>query len=314
MKTVWLFPGQGAQHVGMGKDLFDRSPVAKAVFEEADATLGFSLSTLCFEGPLEELTLTANAQPALLTVSTAAQRVLEHEAGKALPLPVAAAGHSLGEYSALVAAGAMRFADALHVVRRRGQAMQRAVPEGQGGMLALLGGTAKDVEALCDAARGDGDVLSPANYNCPGQVVIAGSSGAIERATALAKERKLKAIALNVSAPFHCALMEPASEEVKNVLSNLELGSLRFPVVSNVTAQPTTDAAQAAKLLVEQCSGAVRWQQTVEWMVSAGAEVAFEFGPGKVLAGLNRKTSKGLTTVGVGDSQGLEQALELLSK
>jgi [acyl-carrier-protein] S-malonyltransferase len=303
MKIAWLFPGQGTQTVGMGKALADASSAAREVFERADAALGAPLSNLCFEGPAAELMLTANTQPAILATSIAALAALR-EAIPDLPSPEYAAGHSLGEYSALVAAGAIAFEDAVRLVRLRGQAMQAAVPEGEGAMAAILGGDEAAVRALCDAAR-EGDVVAPANFNAPGQIVIAGHAAAVRRAGELAGSRKLKAIALNVSAPFHSALMEPAARAVERALLTVTVRAPSFPVVSNVDAAPNQDAAAIPGLLVRQIDGAVLWDQSVRWLAAQGVTHALEIGPGKVLAGLVRKIDKRIAVHGVGDPDGL---------
>jgi [acyl-carrier-protein] S-malonyltransferase len=289
--VAWIFPGQGTQRVGMGRALCDASAAARAVFEAADAALNEPFSRLIFEGPAEQLLYTANAQPAILTASVAALAALR-EAQPALPLPRVAAGHSLGEYSALVAAGAIEFRRAVQLVRLRGEAMQRAVAAGEGAMAAVMGGDAAAVEQLCADVRAEasGIVVSPANFNAPGQIVIAGHAAAVERAGALAKERKLKAIPLKVSAPFHCALMAPAASALERALSEVEIRPLHFPVVSNVEARPNSDPARVHELLVRQVAGAVRWQETLEWMSQQGITEAWEIGPGQVLAGLAKRT------------------------
>jgi [acyl-carrier-protein] S-malonyltransferase len=290
MTFAWLFPGQGTQEVGMGKALVEASPAARDVFERADTALGFSISKLCFEGPIETLTLTENAQPAIVTASIAALAALR-EAVPALGLPAFAAGHSLGEYSALVACGALDFADAVRLVNLRGRAMQEAVPAGQGAMAAIMGGDAEAVNALCAEAAA-GDVLSPANFNAPGQIVISGSAAAVARAVELAGARKLKAIPLKVSAPFHCALMAPAARAVDAALAGITLSPLAFPVVANVTAEPNTDAASVRPLLVRQIDGPVRWEQSIAFMANSGVTRGLEIGPGKVLAGLVKRIDK----------------------
>lgn len=270
----------------MGRDLCAAFAAARAVFDEADEALGFALSGLCFDGPLDELTLTENAQPALVTASTALDRVLRAELGLA---PRWVAGHSLGEFSALVAAGALGFADAVRVVRERGRAMQAAVPAGAGKMAAILGLDEDAVAAVCrDAAAGD--VVAPANLNGGGQVVIAGTAAAVERACALAKERGARrALPLNVSAPFHCDLMAPAAARLRAVLAGVPFGALQCPLISNVEAAPYTDAARAADLLVAQVTQPVRWRESIEALAAAGCEVAVEVGPGKVLTGLVKR-------------------------
>jgi [acyl-carrier-protein] S-malonyltransferase len=293
---AWIFPGQGTQKVGMGKALYAASAAARAVFDAADAALGEPFSRLVFEGPAEQLTYTANAQPAILTASLAALAALQ-EAQPALPLPSVAAGHSLGEYSALVAAGVLDFQRAVQLVRLRGEAMQRAVAPGEGAMAAVLGGDAAAVEQLCSDVQlesGGAQVVSPANFNAPGQVVIAGHAAAVQRAGVLARDRKLKAIPLKVSAPFHCSLMAPAAAVLERALGEIEFGVFRFPVVSNVEAVPNSDSARVRELLVKQVAGAVRWQETLEWMARHGVEAAWEIGPGQVLAGLAKRTTPNL--------------------
>lgn len=276
----------------MGRALCSASPAARAVFDAADEALGEPFSQLVFEGPAEQLTYTANAQPAILAASLAALAALR-EAQPDLPLPRVAAGHSLGEYSALVAAGALDFRRAVQLVRLRGEAMQRAVAPGEGAMAAVVGGDAAAVQQLCadvSAELGGGRVVSPANFNAPGQVVIAGHAAAVERASSLAKDRKLKAIPLKVSAPFHCSLMAPAAVALERALREVEFKPLQFPVISNVEATPNADPTRVGELLVRQVAGAVRWQETLEWMANQGVQSAWEIGPGQVLAGLAKRT------------------------
>jgi [acyl-carrier-protein] S-malonyltransferase len=309
--TAWLFPGQGTQQVGMGKQLFDSSPAARQVWERADAALGFSLTKLCFEGPEADLTLTKYAQPAIVTTSIAALAALR-ESVPNLPLPSLAAGHSLGEYSALVAASALRFEDAVRLVHLRGQAMQEAVPAGVGGMAAIMGGEAAAVEELCrDAAQGE--VVAPANFNTPGQIVISGHKSAVERAAALAGERKLKATMLNVSAPFHCSLMAPAAARMKSALAEVTMGQLAFPVVANVVALPNADAARVAELLVRQVDSPVLWDRSVVAMAEAGVTRALEIGPGKVLANMAKRIDKRVSVLSVGESEALAKVAEFLA-
>lgn len=293
---AFLFPGQGSQAVGMGKALAEAFPEARAVFAEADAALGRPLSTLCFEGPDAELTLTENTQPAILTTSVAAYRVLEARGW----LPAWAAGHSLGEYSAHVAAGTFGFADAVRIVAHRGRYMQEAVPVGTGAMAAVLGLDADAVAAACEAAA-QGEVVSPANLNAPGQVVIAGSTAAVARAGVEAKARGAKrVIPLNVSAPFHCALMAPAQLRLEPELRALPVQAPRVPVVANVDAAPKRDGAAAIDALVAQVSGAVRWEDVIGYLVSAGVRTFVEVGPGAVLAGLVRKIDREAQVVSFG--------------
>jgi [acyl-carrier-protein] S-malonyltransferase len=281
----------------MGKALAEASPAAREVFSRADAALGFSISKLCFEGPAEELTLTKHAQPAIVTSSIAALAALR-EVFPELPLPRFALGHSLGEYSALVAAGALTLEDAVRLVHLRGSAMQEAVPPGQGAMAAIMGGDPAGVAALCEEAAA-GDVLSPANFNAPGQIVISGAASAVARAVELAAARKLKAIPLKVSAPFHCALMAPAARAVEAALGKITLGPLAFPVVANVDAKPNRESSRVPALLVRQIDAPVRWEESVAGVASAGVARALEIGPGKVLAGLVKRIDKRISVQGV---------------
>jgi len=293
----------------MGRDLADSFPVARRVFEEADDRLGLALSRLCFEGPEEALVMTEHAQPAILAASVAAYRVLEETAGLR---PVACAGHSLGEWSALVAAGALGLGDAVVAVRERGRLMQEAVPAGEGAMAAVIGAELADVAALCEEARGD-DVLSPANLNGAGQVVVAGHAGAVERLLALAAARRLRAQRLQVSAPFHCALMAPAAAGLARHLEGVRFAEPRVPVWTSVEARPVDGAAELPTLLVRQVTSPVRWEETVRGMAGLGATVAFETGPGRVLTGLLKRTVSTLPGVPAGDVAGIEKARELLA-
>lgn len=283
----------------MGRALVSAWPEAARVFEQADAALGFSIRGLCFEGPLEQLTLTKNAQPAIVAASIATLAAVR-AAHPSLPTPVFAAGHSLGEYSALVAAGTLTLEDAVRIVHLRGQAMQDAVPEGEGGMAAIIGGDRAAVEALC-AEAAEGDIVSPANFNAPGQIVISGHKRAVDRAAALAASKKLKAIPLKVSAPFHCALMAPAARAVEAALAKLTLQAPHFPVIANVSAVPNDSAEEAKALLVRQIDGPVLWEQTITRMAEAGVTHALEVGPGKVLAGLVKRIDKRISVLSVGD-------------
>jgi [acyl-carrier-protein] S-malonyltransferase len=298
----FVFPGQGSQYAGMGKDLADNFSVAKQLFEEANDSLGFDLASLCFDGPEEDLKLTTNTQPAILTVSIAALRVIEQETGFA---PAFAAGHSLGEYSALVGAGALSFADAVRVVRKRGAFMQEAVPVGEGAMAAIIGLDGAPLEDVCREAA-QGKVVSPANFNSPGQVVIAGHADAVERAIDLAKAKGAKrALPLPVSAPFHCSLMVPAGERLKEVLESIAVNPLNIPVISNVEAVPNADASRVKDLLVTQVSSPIRWDESVRAMVGLGVKRFIEIGPGKVLAGLVKRIDKGVEAQSFSDVAGL---------
>lgn len=300
---AFVFPGQGAQHPGMGKDLSDNFKIAREVFEEADDALGFAISRLCFNGPEEDLKLTYNTQPAILTTSIAALRVAESQTGlKAKFL----AGHSLGEYSALVASGALSFADAVRTVRARGTFMQEAVPVGVGAMAAILGAERNALEEIC-AEAAQGEVVSPANFNSPGQIVIAGHATAVGRAIEIAKGRGLrKAMLLPVSAPFHCSLMVPAGERLAKALESVSVSSLAVPVVTNVEAKANLEAGRVKELLVKQVSAPVRWEETVQEMVRNGISSFVEIGPGKVLSGLVKRIEKEATCVNIEDAAGIK--------
>lgn len=299
---AFLFPGQGSQSPGMGKNLADNFPVAREVFEEADEALGFSISRLCFEGPAEDLQLTENTQPAILAVSVAAFRAW---ASSGAPAPAFVAGHSLGEYSALVAAGALDLSDALRTVRARGRYMQEAVPVGTGAMAAVMGGELSDIERLCAEARG-GEVCSVANINSPGQVVIAGNTAAVDRAIELLKDVARRVIKLNVSAPFHCALMKPAQDRLAADLERLTFNEPKFPVVTNVDARITTAPAELRDALFRQVSAPVRWVESMQLLMENGIDTIIEVGPGKVLSGLMRQTSRDIKCLNVEDAASLE--------
>ncbi len=301
---AFVFPGQGSQAVGMGKALADRFGEARAVFEAADDALGEKLSKLCFEGPDDQLKLTANAQPAILATSIAAHAVFATR-GKS---PAYVAGHSLGEYSALVAAGAMGLADAVRAVRERGRFMQEAVPQGQGAMAAVLGLEPDKVHALC-AASAHNEVVSVANLNSPEQTVIAGHATAVERAAAAIKEAGAKrVVALPVSAPFHCALMQPVQPRLREVLSQLTWKAPSCPVVANVTARPNSDPARIVDLLVDQVTAPVRWIECVRAMRASGVDRMVELGPGKVLSGLIRRIDPAMLCANAEDLQSMEKA------
>lgn len=299
---AFLFPGQASQYVGMGRDLAAAFPEARAVFQEADDVLGFSLSTLCFEGPEAELNLTANTQPAVLTHAVAVWRVLCSH-GFA---PNIAAGHSLGEYGALVAVGALDFADAVRTVRRRGQYMQEAVPPGVGAMAAILKADAETVAALCAEAERDGEICRPANFNAPQQTVIAGHRPAVERAMALARTRKARAVELPVSAPFHCPLMRPAAERLAQDLAALTFRTPRCAVVANVDAQPTADAERLRANLIAQVCAPVQWTASVRTLAAQGATTFVEVGPKTVLTGLVRQILPDAVAFNVESPQTLE--------
>lgn len=304
--VVFLFPGQGSQKVGMGRALAERWPEARAVFEEADGALGYSLSKLCFEGPEAELTLTANAQPAILATSVAALRVLGKETDVR---PAAVAGHSLGEYSALVAAGALRLGDAVRVVHLRGRFMQEAVPAGVGAMAAVVGIGPAEIEAVCAEATATtpGELCSPANFNGGGQVVIAGHRAAVERACAAAKACGAKmARLLPVSAPFHCALMQPAAERLDAELAKIEIRAASVPVVGNVEAAPYQEAERVRALLVRQVTAPVRWEESVLYLASQGFREAVEVGAGNVLSGLVKRISPALAVRGAGEPEAIQ--------
>ncbi|OLE13149.1 MAG: [acyl-carrier-protein] S-malonyltransferase [Acidobacteria bacterium 13_1_20CM_4_56_7] len=306
---AFLFPGQGSQTVGMGKDLFERFPVARQTFEEADQALGKKLSQLCFEGPEDQLRLTENTQPAILTVSVAAWRVLDEKGIK----PVFAAGHSLGEYSAHVAAQTISFSDAVRTVRNRGKYMQEAVPVGTGAMAAILGMSLDAVAAVCgDAAQGE--VCEPANINSPEQIVISGHAAAVERGVKLAQERGAKrAILLPVSAPFHCSLMKPAQERLAVDLQKLQFSAPKIPVVCNVYAKPVEDAESAREALIRQVTGSVNWSDSVQLPIARGVQTFVEVGPGKVLCGLMRQIDRSKKCLNVEDEASLQKTLEYLT-
>lgn len=308
-KTAFIFPGQGSQYPGMGRELAEKYPAARKVFDEADRALGFPLSKLCFEGPAEELQLTANTQPAILTVSVAAAEVLRE-------LGVGAdyvAGHSLGEYSALVAAGSLLLADAVQLVRKRGQFMQEAVPAGQGAMAALLGFDPAATAEVCREAA-QGEVVSPANLNSPGQLVIAGHKSAVERAVELAKKRGAKrAVILNVSAPFHCSLLQPAQDRLAVELDRVEFRDPQIPLVNNADARVLRTKEEALDGLKRQVTAPVRWEESVRRLRNESVSLFIELGPGKVLSGLVRQIDRQVDCLHVEDVNSLDEVLERMN-
>ena len=308
-KVAFVFPGQASQAPGMGKELAEKYPVAQAVFEEADKALGFSISKMCFEGSEEELKLTANTQPAILTVSVAAYRVLEQK-GIA---PDYVAGHSLGEYSALVAAGSLRFADAVKLVRKRGTYMQEAVPAGQGAMAAIMGVSPAVVIDACKRAA-EGEVCAPANLNSPEQTVISGHAGAVKRAVEIASQLGAKrSMVLAVSAPFHSALMMPAQHKLETDLSAIQFGELQVPLVTNVDADTTRDGDEARNALVRQVSMPVRWEESMRLLLDEGVNTFVEVGPGRVLTGLMRQIERSVATLNVEDEKSLLATIEKIA-
>ncbi len=309
-KTIaFLFPGQGSQSVGMGKELAAGFPAARETFQEADAALGYAHSALCFEGPEDRLKMTEVTQPAILTVSVAALRVLRQQGVE----PGFVAGHSLGEYSAHVAAGTLEFADAVRIVRNRGRYMQEAVPAGQGAMAAVLGLSLEEIEAACREAA-QGEVVAPANINSPGQVVISGHAAAVERAAELVKQRGAKrAVMLPVSAPFHCALMQPAQDRLAADLKAAAFHPMRLPLVTNVDAEVIDSAEKAREALIRQVTGAVQWEKSMRALMAAGVETFVEVGPGKVLCGLMRQIDRAKSCFNVEDPASLEKTLAALA-
>ncbi|MEG1727791.1 MAG: ACP S-malonyltransferase [Acidaminococcaceae bacterium] len=306
-KIAFVFPGQGSQTVGMMKEFYDNYTVARDVFKEADEALGFSITDMCFKGPEDQLRLTFNTQPAILTASIAAAAVLQEQGLK----PAMAAGHSLGEYSALVVAGAVKFADAVRIVRKRGQFMQEAVPVGEGTMAAVLGLESEKIVEICASIEAEtGKAVQAVNFNCPGQVVIAGAVEAVEKAIISLKAAGAKrAIILPVSAPFHSSLMQPASVRLAEELAQVTFQDAQIPVIANVTAQAVTSADTIKQLLIAQAAKPVLWETSVNYMVAQGATSFVEVGPGKVLTGFTKKIAKGFEPLNVEDGVSLEKTL-----
>lgn len=308
-KIAYVFPGQGSQSVGMGKDLFDNFAVSRQVFEEADDALGLKLSEMIFSGTTEELALTENTQPAILTASVAVFRAMEKEG---FPMPDFTAGHSLGENSALVAAGCLDFSEAVVTVRKRGQYMQEAVPVGIGAMAAILGADLETVESVCREAA-QGQICSPANINSPSQIVIAGNAEVVDRACEILKEKGAKrAIKLNVSAPFHCELMLPAQDRLEEVLQKIGYKELNFPIVHNFNAEINADKTKVCEALTQQVSSPVRWMQSVERLISEGADTFVEVGPGKVLCGLIKQINRDVRCFNIENGETLKSVAESL--
>ncbi|MBL3647211.1 ACP S-malonyltransferase [Bacillus vallismortis] len=310
-KIAFLFPGQGSQFIGMGKELYEQVPAAKRLFDEADETLETKLSSLIFEGDTEELTLTYNAQPALLTTSIA---VLEKFKESGIT-PDFTAGHSLGEYSALVASGALSFKDAVYTVRKRGEFMNEAVPAGEGAMAAILGMDAETLKQVTDKVTEEGRLVQLANLNCPGQIVISGTAKGVELASERAKENGAKrAIPLEVSGPFHSELMKPAAEKLKEVLDSCDINDADVPVISNVSANVMTDKAEIKEKLIEQLYSPVRFEESINKLIAEGVTTFIEIGPGKVLSGLVKKVNRRLKTIAVSDPETIELAIQTLKE
>jgi len=307
--TAFVFPGQGSQYAGMGKDVAERYPTARRVFDEIDSALGFPISQLCFEGPDDQLKLTENTQPAILAVSSAIHAVLEE---MTLARRDLVAGHSLGEYSAIVSVGGVAPAEAAKIVRMRGRFMQDAVPVGTGGMAALIGPTVEEVESICSDAA-EGEVVSVANINAPGQIVIAGTKSAVDRAIAVAKTRGVRrALPLPVSAPFHCALMQPAAERLEPILNDAPFHDLWVALVSNVDASPICTATAVRNALLRQVASPVRWVESVQKMISMGVRRFVEVGPGNVLTGLIKRIDSSVELINVSDVASIEKFAEMM--
>lgn len=310
-KLAFVFPGQGAQAVGMGKDLFDQYDVAKRLFAEADEALGYSIKDMCFEGPADDLKLTANTQPAILTVSVIVNEILKEHGVQ----PDVAGGHSLGEYSALVAAGVLSFKDAVALVHKRGQYMQEAVPVGEGGMAAIIGLDDEAIAAACEKATKEAGEVQPVNFNCPGQTVIAGTTHGVEKAVEELKAAGAKkAVVLPVSAPFHSTLMKPAAEKLAAELAKVAIHDAAFPVVSNFTGELETKAEEIKANLVAQADHPVRWIACVKTMQTFGADTFVEAGPGKTLCGFNRRIDRSIKSLNVENLESLQKTLDYLKE
>ena len=307
-KIAFVFAGQGSQYVGMGKELAMNISSSKDIFEEADKALDFEISKLCFEGSKEELDKTENTQPAILTTSIATLKALEEQGIK----PDITAGFSLGEYSALVCSGVLNFTDAVRLVKKRGRFMQEAVPEGIGSMSAVLGLGAKEVKEICLESKAYG-IVESANFNCPGQIVIGGELEAVKIASDKAKDKGAKVIPLSVSAPFHTSMLKPASEKLQEELKVIELGEMKVPIITNVTADYIIDKNKIKDLLRKQVMSSVLWEDTIRKMLEAGTDTFVEIGPGKVLSGFIKKIDRKVTTINIEDTKSLEKALEILN-